>query len=90
MPTPKRKVSVTLDEDLVAALESDGGGLSARVNAALRADLARRKREDALGELLKRLDAEHGPLDSADDEAEIARLMTLLGGGASRGERAAG
>lgn len=89
MPTPKRKVSVTLDEDLVTAIEEDGDGLSARVNAALRADAAQRRRQQALGDLLNRLDAEHGPLDSAEDEAEIARLMTLLGGPNS-GERAAG
>ncbi|HXP22235.1 MAG TPA: type II toxin-antitoxin system CcdA family antitoxin [Streptosporangiaceae bacterium] len=78
---PKRKISVTLDSDLVAAVEADGAeNLSARVNAALRADLDSRRRRRALGELLDKLAGERGPLDSAADEAEIARFMRLLGG----------
>lgn len=39
-----------------------------------------RKRQQALGDLLDRLDAERGPLDTPEDETEIARYMTLLGG----------
>jgi len=58
----------------------DGENLSARVNAALRADLESRRRQRALGDLLDRLADERGPLDSAEDEAEIARFMRLLGG----------
>lgn len=78
---PKRKISVTLDADLVAAVEADAGeNLSARVNAALRADLEDRSRQRALSGLLDRLAAERGPLDTAEDEAEIARFMRLLGG----------
>ena len=78
---PKRKISVTLDADLVAAVEADAGqNLSARVNAALRADLEDRNRQRALAALLDRLGAERGPLDTAEDEAEIARFMRLLGG----------
>lgn len=77
----KRKVSVTLDADLVAALESEGGTtLSAEVNSALRAEFARRKREQALVDLLDHLAEERGRLDSPEDEAEIARYMRLLGG----------
>ena len=76
---PKRKISVTLDADLVAEVE-DGENLSARVNAALRADLENRRRQRALGDLLDRLADERGPLDSAEDEAEIAHFMRLLGG----------
>ncbi|MGD0683578.1 MAG: type II toxin-antitoxin system CcdA family antitoxin [Streptosporangiaceae bacterium] len=76
---PKRKISVTLDADLVAEVD-DGENLSARVNAALRADLENRRRQRALGDLLDRLAAERGPLDGVDDEAEIARFMRLLGG----------
>jgi post-segregation antitoxin (ccd killing protein) len=76
----KRKVSVTLDADLVAEVEGSGENLSAQVNAALRDELARRRRHRALGELLDRLAAEDGPLDTAEDEAEIARFMRLLGG----------
>jgi hypothetical protein len=76
----KRKVSVTLDADLVAALESGGTTLSAEVNSALRAEFARRKREQALAELLDHLAGERGGLDSPEDEAEIGRYMRLLGG----------
>ena len=77
---PKRKVSITLDEDLVAELEAGDDGLSASVNAALRAHLEKRRRHQALGDMLRRLDAEFGPLDTAEDRAEIARFMRLLGG----------
>jgi antitoxin component of MazEF toxin-antitoxin module len=80
-PPAKRKVSVTLDADLVAALEAEGGTtLSAEVNSALRAEFTRRKRARALAELLDRLADERGRLDTAEDEAEIARYMRLLGG----------
>jgi antitoxin component of MazEF toxin-antitoxin module len=77
----KRKVSVTLDADLVTALEAeDGTTLSAEVNSALRAEFARRKRQQALADLLGHLAEERGPLDTPEDEAEIARYMRLLGG----------
>lgn len=79
----KRKVSVTLDADLVAAIEAEGGeNLSAEVNAALRAELARRHRQQALGRFLDHLAEERGRLDTPQDEAEIARYMRLLGGAA--------
>lgn len=77
---PKRKVSVTLDEDLVAQVEAAGGGLSAEVNAALRGRLRERRRRQALERFLDRLEAEEGPLDTPQDSAEIARFMRLLGG----------
>ncbi|HYZ55845.1 MAG TPA: type II toxin-antitoxin system CcdA family antitoxin [Streptosporangiaceae bacterium] len=77
----KRKVSVTLDADLVAAIEAEGGeSLSAEVNSALRAEFARRRRQQALGGLLDHLARERGSLDTPEDEAEIARYMRLLGG----------
>jgi len=80
-PPAKRKVSVTLDADLVAAMEADGSTtLSAEVNAALRAEFTRRKQQQALGNLLDRLAGERGALDTPEDEAEIARYMRLLGG----------
>jgi hypothetical protein len=80
-PPAKRKVSVTLDADLVAALEAEGGTtLSAEVNSVLRAEFARRKRQQALGDLLDHLAVERGALDTPEDEAEIARYMRLLGG----------
>jgi antitoxin component of MazEF toxin-antitoxin module len=77
----KRKVSVTLDADLVVALEAEGGTtLSAEVNSALRAEFTRRKRQQALADLLDHLAGERGRLDTPEDEAEIARYMRLLGG----------
>jgi antitoxin CcdA len=80
-PPAKRKVSVTLDADLVAAMEADGDTtLSAEVNSALRAEFTRRKRQQALADLLDHLAAERGGLDTPEDEAEIARYMRLLGG----------
>ena len=77
----KRKVSVTLDADLVAAMEADSSTtLSAEVNSALRAEFTRRQRQQALADLLGRLADERGRLDTPEDEAEIARYMRLLGG----------
>jgi post-segregation antitoxin (ccd killing protein) len=76
----KRKVSVTLDADLVAALEGGDTTLSAEVNSALRAEFTKRKREQALTELLDHLAEVRGRLDTPEDEAEIARYMRLLGG----------
>ncbi len=77
----KRKVSITLDADLVAAMEADGNTtLSAEVNSALRAEFTRRRRQQALADLLDHLAEERGRLDTPNDEAEIARYMRLLGG----------
>jgi hypothetical protein len=77
----KRKVSITLDADLVAAVEADGSTtLSAEVNSALRAEFTRRNRQQALTDLLDRLAEERGRLDTPEDEADIARYMRLLGG----------
>lgn len=91
-PQAKRKVSVTLDADLVESMEADGSTtLSAEVNSALRAEFTRRKRRQALDDLLDHLAQERGELDSSEDEAEIARYMRLLGGMAEKpGELRAG
>jgi post-segregation antitoxin (ccd killing protein) len=74
MMTTKRKVSVSLDEDLVEELEREDQGLSAQVNLALRAELERRRRNRLLVELLDQLDAEHGPVD----EPLIQKYVELL------------
>jgi hypothetical protein len=71
---------MTLDADLVAAIEGEGENLSARVSRALRADLDRQRREQALDEFLDYLAAKEGPLDTPEDKAEIERFMRLLGG----------
>ena len=75
MATAKRKISVSLDEDLVEELEREEQGLSAQVNLALRAELERRRRNRLLVELLDQLDAEHGPVD----ESLIEKYAGLLG-----------
>lgn len=77
--TIKRKVSLTLDDDLVDALEGDAA-LSTQVNEALRAEVERRRRHRALLDLLARLEATDGPLNTAKDAAEVARFVRLLGG----------
>jgi antitoxin CcdA len=88
----KRKVSVTIDADLVEALEADANvTLSAEVNSALRAEFTRRRRQQALADLLDNLAGERGRLDTPEDKAEIARYMRLLGGMAEEpAERQAG
>ncbi|KPM51247.1 hypothetical protein CcI49_16200 [Frankia sp. CcI49] len=76
----KRKVSITLDADLVAELEATGENLSAQVNLALRDELHRRRRQRALAALVDRLDAEAPERDPAADERETEGYMRLLGG----------
>lgn len=75
MKPAKRRVSVMLDAGLIEELEREGQGLSAQVNAALRAELERRRRHRLLGELLDQLDAKHGPVD----EALVEKYLGLLG-----------
>src|SRR5262245_10329972 len=89
-PPAKRKVSLTLDADLVAEVEAGGENLSAQVNTVLRDELARRRGWRALGALVDRVDEEEGPLDTPEDEAEIARYMRLLGGPADDAEKPTG
>jgi hypothetical protein len=76
----KRKISLSLDADLVDEFEQDAtDGLSAQVNLVLRAEVDRRRRHRALQALLDRMSAEDGPL-GPHDEAEIARFERALGG----------
>ena len=82
MTSQKRKVSVSLDEGLVAELEKGSEALSAQVNEAIRMAVERRRHQQALTDFLDHLDAVHGPLDTDEDEQEIARFMRLLGGSA--------
>lgn len=72
---PKRKISVSLDADLVEALEGGGAALSKQVNDAVRQALAEQQRRRALLDLLSELEEMHGP---ADEDA-VARYDTLLG-----------
>jgi hypothetical protein len=80
MTAVKRKISVSLDDDLVSELEASDEGLSAQVNTALRNEMSARRRQRGLRALLDELDAQDGPLDSAQDEADVQRYMRLLGG----------
>jgi antitoxin CcdA len=70
----KRKLSISLDADLVRELESLGESVSTQINAVLREDLARRARRQCLIELLDRLDETHGPVD----EEGVRRFEELL------------
>jgi hypothetical protein len=68
----KRKITVTVDADLVAAIRSEQGEtLSAVVNAALVEEVDRRARRTALGRLLAEWDAAAGPVS-----AEAAALAS--------------
>jgi hypothetical protein len=74
MTATKRKVSVSLDEDLVEELERGDDALSTQVNEAVRLELDRRRRERLLGEMLDDFARDHGPVD----EALVRRYMDLL------------
>lgn len=74
----KRKVSLTLDADLVDELQrAPDETLSAQVNVAIRHEVDRRRRQRALRALLDELDAVHGSLTD-DDEVEVRRYQALL------------
>lgn len=74
MTTTKRKVSVSLDEDLVAELEAGDETLSSQVNDAVRLELERRRRHRLLGEMLDELEAALGPVD----EGLVRKYLDLL------------
>lgn len=57
----KRKVSLRLDEDLVAELRNADETLSAQVNDAIRREVERRRRNRNLRKYLDSLDAQYGP-----------------------------
>jgi len=89
MASPKkRKVSVSLDAELLDKLQAVGvDNLSARVNAALQRELEHELHLLALRDLLDELDEEDGPLDTPEDEAEIQRAMDILRSTQSGGAR---
>ena len=61
----KRKVSVTLDEELVSALEDGDETLSAQVNTAVRLEVERRARAQLLARWLDELEQTDGAVDGA-------------------------
>jgi post-segregation antitoxin (ccd killing protein) len=71
----KRRITLTLDEDVVEALRSVGGdNLSALANDALRGALERRAHQSALLEWLEEQYATHGHPSDADYTAADAVL----------------
>lgn len=70
----KRKISVTLDADLLAELERASGSVSGQLNEALRAEVARRRRRAALLRFLDELEESEGPLDTPEDVAAMQRI----------------
>lgn len=73
----KRKITITIDEELVTALDRVGN-VSSQLNDAGWELLERRQRGERLDALLDALDEQDGPLP--DDPAADARLDRLLGG----------
>ncbi|MFV0526116.1 MAG: type II toxin-antitoxin system CcdA family antitoxin [Acidimicrobiales bacterium] len=75
MTSTKRKVSVSLDSDLVEELEASEEALSSQVNEAIRNELVRRRRQRALAKLLAELTELYGPAD----EQLVDHYSDLLG-----------
>ena len=69
----KRKITVTVDEELVESVQGLGAeSLSAVVNEALAAEVERRARAAALGRLLGEWDKAFGPVGEAAAAAAAA------------------
>ncbi|MDQ4089035.1 MAG: hypothetical protein M3163_01830 [Actinomycetota bacterium] len=84
----KRRVTLNLDEDVVAALESVAGqSMSAVANEALRQAVAAEAHRAALLRWLDELDAEFGP-PSASDFDVAQRLLDEAEGRTSPGTAA--
>jgi post-segregation antitoxin (ccd killing protein) len=81
----KRKITVTVDEELIDAARLGSESLSAVVNVALAAEVDRRARAAALARTLADWEAEHG---AVDDRALLAaaRAFDDLDGLAVRNE----
>ena len=74
MATTKRKVSISLDEELASALEAGSESLSSQVNEAARVEFTRRRRRVLLDEMLDEFERSEGPVD----EALVDNYMELL------------
>lgn len=74
MTTQKRKISISLDSDLVSELERDRNAISAQINDAVRSELDRRRRLRLLGEMLDEWSERDGP----PDERLVGKYMDLL------------
>lgn len=81
----KRKITVTVDEDVVDQVQRLGAGnLSAVVSAALTEHVDRLARRAALGELLESWDRDLGPVDPSATEAARSAFDELDGTTAAR------
>lgn len=74
MATTKRKVSISLDEELASALEAGSESLSSQVNEAVRVEFMRRRRRVLLDEMLDEFERNEGPVD----EALVSKYVELL------------
>lgn len=74
MATTKRKVSISLDEELASALEAGSESLSSQVNEAVRVEFMRRRRRVLLDEMLDEFERSEGPVD----EALVSKYVELL------------
>lgn len=72
--TAKRKLSITLDADLVTELGTTDEALSKQVNDAVRDAIDRRRRQRLLAELCDELEARHGRIP----DRLIAKYEALL------------
>ena len=63
MTATKRKISVSIDEDIALELERSGDSLSMQVNQALREAVEVQRRQRKLGEFLDDLESSTGPAD---------------------------
>jgi len=74
MTTTRRKISVSIDEDIALELERSGESLSMQVNQTLRDAVEVQRRQRQLDEFLYHLEADTGPAD----EELLARFDELL------------
>jgi len=65
MAVTKRKMTVSIDADLVAEMELANEPVSAQVNRAVSESIALRRQRRLLLEMLDEFDAELGPVDPA-------------------------
>lgn len=70
----KKKVSVTIDEDLIEYLEASDENLSGQINDAIRKVIEAKRRNEALKAWLDEMDELYGPVD----EQLVQHYMDLL------------
>ena len=74
MAQSKRKISVTVDADLVDALDAGEENLSSQVNEAIRIVVAQRRRQADLRAWLDEMTELQGPID----EERVQRFIDAL------------